>query len=190
MASTSRVFEVMIHHVEADAALASGLQKRLYHDGIRAGVAALSTTKEVSITQTARHAICFVGPAFNAHVPYDQFDSVFISPGVEVVIRSSKEYSSYQMLVNRILGSHAGAPISARELRRMTQASYDAIAAQFTDVWFDSIPGEPVETFPEASATRREPSLMQAVAPAITRATSGRLALIRSGSISPGQCSR
>ena len=153
MASNPCVFEVMIHHVEADTLPASVLQKRLCNDGIRTSVTHLSATKATSAFDAARHSLCFVGSAFTeedaAHTPYALFDSVFIASNVRAAVPSSKGYSSYEALVEHLLRSSEGAPMNAPQLRRMTQESYDNIATQFTDVWFDAIPGEAIEKFLE-----------------------------------------
>jgi len=151
MASDPRVFEVMIHRVEADADASSLLQLRLRRDGIRAGVADLSAAKVTSTARTARHSLCFIGSAFGekdlASTPLDQFDFVFIDPRAEMGIRNGKGYASYGTLIEHLARSRESAPISAPGMRRATRASYDAIAAQFTDVWFDTVPGEAIETF-------------------------------------------
>jgi SAM-dependent methyltransferase len=153
MASNTSVFEVMIHHVEADAEAALLLQQRLRQDGIRAGVAGLSAAKATSAARAARHSLCFIGSAFGeenlADAPHDRFDFVFINPGADAGVRSGTGYSSYGALVQWLAHGHETALISAPELRRTTRASYDAIAAQFTDVWFDTVPGEAIETFLE-----------------------------------------
>ena len=134
MASDPYVFEVMIHRAEADAFAASRLQQQLRRDNIRAGVADLSAGNGV-----ARHSVCFIDATFDeATVRQDQFDFVF------------GRCSSYSALVDHLAHLREGAPpISASWLRRRTEISYDAIAAQFTDVWFDFVPGEAIETFLE-----------------------------------------
>jgi SAM-dependent methyltransferase len=152
MASNLRVFEVMIHRVEADADAASLLQQQLRQDGIRAGVADLSA-KATSAARAARHSLCFIGAAFGekdlADAPHEQFDFVFISPDAQAGVRDGKGCSYYPTLKDRLAHGREGAPINAPELRRTTQASYDAIAAQFTDVWFNTVPGEAIEGFLE-----------------------------------------
>ena len=143
MVSDTRVFEVMIYRVEADAGGASRLQQQLREDGIRAGMADLSAA--TSGARAARHSLCFIGAAGAedslAGVPPDQFDCVFVSPDAEAGA------SSYSALVERLAHGRDGAPISTQWLRRRTAISYDAIAGQFTDVWFDFVPGEAIETF-------------------------------------------
>lgn len=151
MASDLRVFEIVIHRVEADADAASLLQQRLRQDGIRAGLVDLSTAKVTSTARAARHSLCFIGSTFGeedlAAAPHDRFDIVFISPGAEAGVRNGNRCSSYATLVERLALGREAVPISAPRLRRATQASYDAIAAQFTDVWFDTVPGEAIESF-------------------------------------------
>jgi SAM-dependent methyltransferase len=151
MASNRSVFEVMIHRVKGDADPASRLQQQLRLDGIRAGVADLSAAKATTVVSAARYSLCFIGAAFAeehfADTAQDRFDFVFISPDAEPGGRSGKRCSSYATLRDFLARGHEGPPISAPELRRTTQASYDAIAGQFTDVWFDTVPGEAIETF-------------------------------------------
>lgn len=152
MASNPSVFELMIHRVEADADAASLLQQQLCQDGIRAGVADLSMVEATSAARAARHSLCFIGAAFGeedlAGTPHDQFDFVFISPDADGGVRNGTG-CSYGALVDRLAHGREGPPISAPGLRRRTRASYDAIATQFTDVWFDTVPGEAIETFLE-----------------------------------------
>jgi len=140
----------MIHRVEADADAASLLQHRLRQDGIRVGVADLASAK-LSVSQAARHSLCFVGAAFGyedlLEAPNDRFDFVFLAPDAAAGIRRSKGCTSYGLLRDRLANGSEEAPISAAALRRTTQVSYDAIAAQFTDVWFDAVPGEAIEAF-------------------------------------------
>ena len=150
MTSDPNVFEVMIHRVEADAVAASLLQQQLRQSGIRAGVADLSAG--MSEVRAARHSVCFIGAAFGedrlATVPQDHFEFVFVSTNAEAGSRNGRICSSYGALVDQLAHRRAGAPpISAPWLRRRTENSYDAIATQFTDVWFDFVPGEAIETF-------------------------------------------
>jgi ubiquinone/menaquinone biosynthesis C-methylase UbiE len=151
MSSSPCVFEVMIHRVQADAGAASILQHRLRQDGIRAGVADLAAAKLASATQAARYSLCLVGAAFGNQdlldAPTDRFDFVFVAPDADAGIRHRKGCTAYGQLRNRLANGREGAPISAPALRRTTQASYDAVAAQFTEVWFDTVPREAIETF-------------------------------------------
>jgi SAM-dependent methyltransferase len=153
MASDPSVFEVMIYRVEADANAASLFQHQLRQNGLRADVADLSAAKATSGARAARHSVCFIGAAFGedhlAGVKQDQFDFVFFSPDAKAGVRNGRECSSYSALVDRLAHGREGAPISAPWLRHRTEISYDAIAAQFTDVWFDYVPGEAIETFLE-----------------------------------------
>ena len=141
----------MIHRIEADKDEASLLQQRLRHDGIRAGLTELSTAKGVSVDRVARHSLCFIGAASSegdiSGVPCDRSDFVFIKSGVKADVLSGNACSSYGTLVNRIAHGREGVLISAPELRRKTRVSYEAIAGHFTDVWFDTVPGEAIETF-------------------------------------------
>jgi len=150
MASKTTVLEVMIHHLAADATVAAALQKRLYHQGIRAGISNLSATMQSSKTQIARHSIYLIGSDSDvlnlSNAPDNRDDSIFISPNA--LFYSAKD-PSYAKLVDQIICSRETSPINTRYLRHMTQASYNAIASQFTDVWFDTIPGEAIETFME-----------------------------------------
>jgi SAM-dependent methyltransferase len=150
MASSSCVFEVMIHCVEADAAAASLLQYRLHQDGIRASVTDLAATFLTNSAQTARYSLCFIGAAFSYEAlpdaRSDRFDLVFITSDADAGIRHRKGCTSYGLLLDYLTKYSLGVPISATALRRITQDSYDAIAAQFTDVWFDTVPCEALET--------------------------------------------
>lgn len=131
----------MIYRVEADAEGASLLQQQLRESGIRAGVADLSGV--TSGAQAAWHSLRFISSPLGQEslTGIDQFDSVFVSSDAEAGA------SSFRALVARLAHGRDGAPINAQWLRRRTEVSYDAIAAQFTDVWFDFVPGEAIETF-------------------------------------------
>lgn len=140
----------MIHCVEADAAAASLLQYRLHQDGIRASVTDLAATFLTNSAQTARYSLCFIGAAFSYEAlpdaRSDRFDLVFITSDADAGIRHRKGCTSYGLLLDYLTKYSLGVPISATALRRITQDSYDAIAAQFTDVWFDTVPCEALET--------------------------------------------
>ena len=136
MASDPNVFEVMIHCAEADAVAASRLQQQLRQNNIRAGVANLSAAPNG--VRAARHSVCFIGEENLVTAPLDQFDFVL------------RRCSSYSTLLDHLAHRCEGVPpISAPWLRRRTKISYDVIASQFTDVWFDFVPGEAIETFLE-----------------------------------------
>lgn len=151
MGSSPCVFELMIHHVERDKYSASLLQQRLRQDGIRAGVTDLATAKLTSAAQAARYSLCLVGAAFDdqdlLEPLNDRFDLVFVAPDVEARIQHRNRYDSYQELRDCLANGSEGPPISSSALRRATRASYDAIADQFTDVWFDTVPCDAMEIF-------------------------------------------
>jgi len=150
MSSDSRVFEVVIHCAEADTDAATLLQQRLRQDGIRAAVADLHTAKVTRAFRAARHSLCFVGSTFDEYdvteTPRDRFDFVFISPGAESAECKGNRCTSYSTLIEGLARDCEGATISSPGLRRATRISYDTIADQFTDVWFDTVPGEAIET--------------------------------------------
>ncbi len=151
MASNLSVFEVMIHHIDADKTGALLLQQRLRQDGIRAGLTELSAAKGGNRDKISRHSLCLIGPAFserdNASVLCDPFDFVYVKSSVKADILSGNVFSSYGKLVNHIIHGREGVLINATELRRKTWLSYEAIASQFTDVWFDTMPDEAIEMF-------------------------------------------
>ncbi len=153
MASELTTFEIMIHRLAADADAASLLQRRLQQNGIRAGVTDLTATTTHGGAKSARRSLCFLGEAFREQNltgnPHDSFDFVFAGSGAEPGLQSDKTWSpeGFRRLVAHLSQSSEGPMLSAQELRRATRASYDTIAAQFTDVWFDAVPGEALETF-------------------------------------------
>jgi len=134
----------------ADAATV--LQQRLHQDGIRSNVAELSATKTAGTIRCARHSICLIDAASGqefANALCDRFDLMWIDPCSYTGSLSGNICSSYRMLLQNLASFRAGLPISASLLRRNTWISYEAIAGHFTDVWFDTIPGEAIETFLE-----------------------------------------
>ncbi|HRP25659.1 methyltransferase domain-containing protein [Thauera sp.] len=151
MGSSPYVFELMIHHVEGDRYSASLLRHRLRQDGIRAGVSNFAAAKLVSAAQSARHSLCLVGSALDDEnllkLPNDRFDIFFLAPKAEAPIDHRNRCHSYGALRDRLANGSEDPPISSPALRRATRASYDAIAAQFTDVWFDTVPCDAMEIF-------------------------------------------
>jgi len=147
MASKTIVYEIMIHHIVENTALASALQKHLYRNGIRAGLTNKLTINKTADGQSARHSLYFIGPKSMeqdlANVQENKFDYTFISPN----FLHNDKGTSYSTLVNQLLRSREDRPISTHELRRMTKDSYNGIATQFTDIWFNNIPGDAIERF-------------------------------------------
>lgn len=151
MANNPIVFEVLIHRVEADEKIALLLQQQLRKDGIRAIVTDITGMKVKNATIIAKHLICLIDfPNYEKTQigsPHDQFDFVFIADRTKINFSNIKTSPSYRKLIKYLNDSRKIVLLSSNELRLKTLMSYEKIAGQFTDVWFDNVPGEAIETF-------------------------------------------
>ncbi|MCB1907996.1 MAG: class I SAM-dependent methyltransferase [Rhodocyclaceae bacterium] len=144
MASSPCIFQVMIHHAQSDAVDALRLQRQLRRGGVRAGLADLS---DAAAARRARHSLALIGANGSRHLAAgslrDSFDLVLVGADAG----RGQAGTPYRRIVARLTDCPHRVPISATALQDATRLSYDAIADQFADVWFDVMPGEALESF-------------------------------------------
>lgn len=155
MATSPCVYQLMIHHAASDAAGARRLQRRLREDGIRAATLAPG---EGGTGASARYSLRYTGDPSTAETGGDAAaeacDFIYQARQCRTEPGSKGAHANYASLLQRLIATAGDDTISASALRRATRLSYDAIAGQFTDIWFDTIPGEALELF-VASLPRR-----------------------------------
>ena len=148
MATSPCVYQLMIHHAASDAAGARRLQRRLREDGIRAATLAPG---EGGTGASARYSLRYTGDPSTAETGGDAAaeacDFVYRARQCRTEPGSKDAHANYASLLQRLIATAGDDTISASALRRATRLSYDAIAGQFTDIWFDTIPGEALELF-------------------------------------------
>lgn len=145
MSSSPCVHEVLVIHDQASIEPARWLQRVFQRDGLRAGLVAKSGSEPVGAARQLWHChvddgwLIATGPV-NAAARSDSF----ILPLAAVY--SAEAWSSFHRLT-ATASLLSDASLSAAGLRERTRRSYDALATQFTDVWFDEVPGESLDSF-------------------------------------------
>ena len=153
MATSPCVYQLMIRHAATDAAGARRLQRRLQQDGVRAAMLAIG---DHWTGTSARYSLRYARDPTTARTGHDAeaCDFVYLAPECRTDADTKGGHATYASLLQRLIATAGGDTISGSALRRATRLSYDAIAEQFTDIWFDTIPGDALELF-VASLPRR-----------------------------------
>ena len=145
MSSSPCVHEVLIVHDEASIEPARRLQRFLQRDGRRAGL----------VTEGGSEAAGAARQLWRCHVD----DGWFVASGPvdpearheRLILPLAAACSPQAWSAGRKLSATATLPsdgaLSAAGLRKGTRRSYDVLATQFTDVWFDEVPGESLDSF-------------------------------------------
>ncbi len=143
MSSSPCVHEVLIVYDDDGLEGARGLQRRLLRQGLRAG---LAQAHETGLAERAREVWRFRSRdgKLPASVLTAAPDGGVVMPVPDLAGPASWP-SRRALKAHR--SPHAGGPLTLASLREANRRSYDALAVQFTDVWFDSVPVEAIESF-------------------------------------------
>jgi SAM-dependent methyltransferase len=136
MASTHRTFDVAVWSTAADLALRQQLTRRLVGAGWRVRVL---SGEQASLAADARVSLALVGGGTPAGWAADTLTARATEHGL--LQRLSAAARAAETVVD------VRSPLGAAHLYRTTTVSYDAIAEQFADQWFDHPPERELQHF-------------------------------------------